>query len=50
MFGIIPAATIAQVNFRINDETKRKAEELFNRIGLTMSGAIAIFVISPVTS
>ena len=34
---------MAQVNFRIDDETKREAEELFNRIGLTISSAITVF-------
>ena len=35
---------MAQVNFRIDDETKRQAEELFGRMGLTMSSAIAVFL------
>lgn len=35
---------MAQVNFRIDDETKRRAEELFSSMGLTMSGAITIFI------
>ena len=35
---------MAQVNFRIDDETKRRAEKLFNSMGLTMSGAINIFI------
>ena len=35
---------MAQVNFRIDDETKRRAESLFNSMGLTMSGAITIFI------
>ena len=34
---------MAQVNFRIDDETKREAEELFNRMGLTISSAITVF-------
>ena len=35
---------MAQVNFRIDDETKRRAEELFSSMGLTMSGAIMVFL------
>jgi len=35
---------MAQVNFRIDDDTKRRAESLFNSMGLTMSGAITIFI------
>ena len=35
---------MAQVNFRIDDETKRKAEALFAGIGLTMTNAITIFI------
>ena len=35
---------MAQVNFRIDDETKRRAESLFNSMGLTMSGAIMVFI------
>ena len=35
---------MAQVNFRIDDETKQKAEELFNSLGLTMSSAITVFI------
>ena len=35
---------MAQVNFRIDDETKRRAEELFSSMGLTMTGAITIFI------
>ena len=35
---------MAQVNFRIDDETKQKAEELFASLGLTMSSAIAVFI------
>ena len=35
---------MAQVNFRIDDETKRRAEKLFSSMGLTMSGAITIFI------
>ena len=35
---------MAQVNFRIDDETKRRTEGLFNSMGLTMSGAITIFI------
>ena len=35
---------MAQVNFRIDDETKRKADKLFADLGMTMSGAITIFI------
>ena len=35
---------MAQVNFRIDDETKRKAEALFAGMGLTMTGAIMMFI------
>jgi DNA-damage-inducible protein J len=35
---------MAQVNFRIDDKTKRQAEELFGNMGLTMSGAIMVFI------
>jgi len=35
---------MAQVNFRIDDETKRRAEAFFKSAGLTMSGAITIFI------
>ena len=35
---------MAQINFRIDDETKRRAEELFSSLGLTMSGAITVFL------
>lgn len=35
---------MAQINFRIDDETKRQAEALFADMGLTMSGAITVFI------
>ena len=35
---------MAQVNFRIDDDTKRQAEELFGQMGLTMSSAIMVFI------
>ena len=35
---------MAQINFRIDDKTKREAEALFGRMGLTMSGAIMVFL------
>ena len=35
---------MAQINFRIDDETKRQAEDLFDRLGLTMSSAIMVFL------
>lgn len=35
---------MAQINFRIDDKTKEKAEALFSSLGMTMSGAITIFI------
>ena len=35
---------MGQVNFRIDDETKRQADELFGRMGMTMSSAITVFL------
>ena len=35
---------MAQVNFRIDNETKRPAEELFGQMGLTMTSAIMVFI------
>ena len=35
---------MAQVNFRIDDDTKRRADKLFADLGMTMSGAITIFI------
>ena len=35
---------MAQVNFRIDDETKRQAEGLFGKLGLTMTSAIMVFI------
>ena len=35
---------MAQVNFRIDDETKRQAEELFGQMGFTMTSAIMVFI------
>ena len=35
---------MAQINFRIDDETKHRAEELFASLGLTMSSAITVFI------
>lgn len=35
---------MAQVNFRIDDDTKREAEELFGRLGLSLSAAVNIFL------
>ena len=40
---------MAQVNFRIDDETKRRAESLFNSMGLTMSSAIMVFIRQSIT-
>ena len=35
---------MAQINFRIDDDTKRAAEALFKSLGLTMSSAITLFL------
>lgn len=35
---------MAQINFRIDDEMKKKAETLFNSLGMTMSSAITVFI------
>ena len=35
---------MAQINIRIDDETKRQAEELFGQMGLTMTSAIMVFI------
>ena len=35
---------MAQINFRIDDETKTAAETLFKSLGLTMSSAITVFL------
>ena len=35
---------MAQVNFRIDDETKREADALFKRLGMNMSVAITVFL------
>lgn len=35
---------MAQINFRIDDETKEKAEKLFSSLGMTMSSAITVFI------
>ena len=35
---------MAQINFRIDDDTKRAAEDLFKSLGLTMSSAITVFL------
>ena len=35
---------MAQVNFRIDDQMKSDAEELFSGLGLNMSTAITIFI------
>ena len=39
---------MAQINFRIDDETKRAAEALFKSLGLTMSSAITVFLNQPI--
>ena len=35
---------MAQINFRIDDDTKRAAEALFKSLGLSMSSAITVFI------
>ena len=35
---------MAQINIRIDDKVKREAETLFDRLGLTMSSAIMVFL------
>jgi len=35
---------MAQVNIRINDDLKEKADKLFNDLGLNMTTAVNIFV------
>ncbi len=35
---------MAQVNFRIDDDIKREADELFSRLGINMTTAITIFI------
>lgn len=35
---------MAQINFRIDDDVKTEAEELFARIGMNMSTAITVFI------
>ena len=35
---------MAQVNFRIDSDVKREADELFANLGLTLSTAITIFI------
>ena len=35
---------MAQINIRIDNETKRQAEELFGQMGLTMTSAIMVFI------
>lgn len=35
---------MTQVNFRIDDETKRDAEQILDEMGLSMSTAITIFL------
>ena len=40
---------MAQINFRIDDDTKRAAETLFKSLGLTMSSAITVFLNQSIT-
>ena len=35
---------MTQVNFRIDNDVKRAADELFNNLGLSLSAAITIFI------
>jgi len=35
---------MAQVNFRIDNDVKREADELFGNLGLSLSAAITIFI------
>ena len=35
---------MAQVNFRIDSDVKREADELFDNLGLSLSAAITIFI------
>lgn len=35
---------MAQVNFRIDNDVKREADELFDNLGLSLSAAITIFI------
>ena len=35
---------MTQVNFRIDNDVKREADELFNNLGLSLSAAITIFI------
>ena len=35
---------MAQVNFRIDDELKAKADSIFNELGLNMTTAITMFI------
>ena len=36
---------MAQVNFRIDDNLKKKVDHIFNDMGLTMSAAITMFLV-----
>lgn len=38
------SATTVQVNFRVDDDIKRKADIIFSGIGLSMSSALNIFL------
>ena len=35
---------MAQINIRIDDDIKRRADDLFSSLGLTMSSAITVFI------
>ena len=35
---------MAQVNFRVDDNVKREADELFDNLGVSLSAAITIFL------
>ena len=35
---------MAQINIRIDDDIKQRADELFSSLGITMSSAITVFI------
>ena len=35
---------MAQINIRIDDDIKRRADDLFSSLGLTMSSALTVFI------
>ena len=44
MRGVDTMANTSNINIRVDDEVKRKAEFIFNELGLNMSTAINIFL------